>query len=1108
MKGTHDTGGPGHDDTEREVDRVELDSRAMLDTLLDPVARLRPCRAADGSIVDFTLVHANAAAQLHHGRSSEDLVGQALFEPRSRQRAFVPFDTFVAAVESGEALQVDDFAVDVGPGRGVRHFDFRGSVIGGDLVVTWRDITDQVRAAEMLQESESRYRLLAEHAADVVILGDNEGVVRWVSPAIESAWGYSPASFIGRTVREFIHPDDLAALAWVNGAILRGEVCSFDARVRRADGVYEWMSNHLSPTFAADGSVSGRVDSWRNAAKEYATRQALEASEEKYRLIAENASDVIGQLDVDGSLLWASHAITTLYDWDPSNLPRLTLADFLLPEELPRAVEMLGEILEHREERTVQLHTVSGRGVQRWMSVRARPVLNDAGEIESIVVALRDVDSEVKAREQLEASEEHLRRIVENVQDIVMMSDESRRITWISPSVTRVLGWREEQLKGTKLIDLLHPDDAVRVAEVRERLYDPTPPRSHLEHELLRFRRHDGHYRWLSASGTPIVGLDGRFVSLVTTLSDVDVLVHTTEELAEQRLRLQVTLNSLLDPHVILSAVRDDADQIVDFTFAEANRAACDYLQRPLEQLVGARLRDLMPGVAASGMLALYAGAVDSGEPLILNDSEYQFDRQGTKRYFDVRGIKVGDGLSFTWRDVSERHAFESELNELATRDPLTGLVNRSELLDRIRHEAEAARSDGLSVAVALIDLDHFKDVNDTLGHEAGDDLLKSVARRLEGAVKQGDVVARLGGDEFVVLMRAIDDPLDAVQCVDRVLSALRQPFKVRGNTFFSSGSAGIAMSAAMPLPDDSEGRVLLREADTALYDAKAAGRDRWALFSERLRTEVAGRVAVISDLRSAMTNDEFTVWYQPEVDLRTGSVHAVEALLRWNHPDGEVWPADRFIALAEDSGLLLDMGARVLRQTFREAAGIVALRPLDPVIVRINLSAAQLSSGDLLAQVDHALETTGADARHLCIEITESAILRDLPQVQGNLDALNDRGFSIAIDDFGVGYASLAYLRDFRCQLIKIDRSFLGASDDFHRSRRLIRAVVALAGEFGIDVTANGVETEEQAEFLSGIGCHRAQGYLFAPAVPIPTLAPLLARGFTRSESRPRPVE
>jgi diguanylate cyclase (GGDEF)-like protein len=604
----------------------------------------------------------------------------------------------------------------------------------------------------------------------------------------------------------------------------------------------------------------------------------------------------------------------------------------------------------------------------------------------------------------------------------------------------------------------------------------------------------------MSAAGTPVVGLDGEFVSLVSTLSDVDVLVHTTEELAEQRLRLRVTLDSLLDPHVILSALRDDAGQIVDFTYAEANRAACEYMRMPPDQLIGARLRDLLPGVAASGMLASYIRAVETGEPLILNDEEYDHEILDDRRYFDVRAIKVGDGLSFTWRDVTDRHAFELRLNALAKRDPLTGLVNRTELLDRIVQAAEVARAAGMSIAVALIDLDHFKDINDTLGHEAGDDLLKSVARRIEGAVKKGDVVARIGGDEFVVLIRGVKEPTDAVQCVDRVLSALRVPFRVGGNTFFSSGSAGVAVSASESLLGEGEGRVLLREADTALYDAKAAGRDRWAFFTERLRTAVAGRVTVVNDLRKALVNGELTVWYQPEVDLATGKVRAVEALLRWNHPAGDVWPADRFIEVAEDSGLIFDIGAHVITQTFSEAASIVSLRPDDPVTVRINLSAAQLSSGNLISQIDDALRISDADPRHLCMEITESAATRDVPQVKSNLDALMARGFSIAIDDFGVGFASLAYLRDFRCQLIKIDRSFLCAPGDPGRSRRLIRALVALAVELDIGVTAEGVETMEQAAFLRGIGCHSGQGYLFAPAVPIPTLAPLLARGFAGS--------
>jgi diguanylate cyclase (GGDEF)-like protein len=406
------------------------------------------------------------------------------------------------------------------------------------------------------------------------------------------------------------------------------------------------------------------------------------------------------------------------------------------------------------------------------------------------------------------------------------------------------------------------------------------------------------------------------------------------------------------------------------------------------------------------------------------------------------------------------------------------------------------ARASGTLVAVALLDLDHFKDINDTLGHGAGDALLKSASARIEHAVKQSDVVGRLGGDEFVVLVRSVGVASDAVQCVERVLATLRDPFVVEGNTLYATASAGISVMSDDASAIEGGAPLLLREADIALYEAKAAGRDCWAIFSEGLRAEVTARVAIGSELRTALARDELMMWYQPDVDLTTGKVRAVEALVRWNHPDGHVRGAGTFIGVAESSGLILEIGEWVIRQSFLEAATIVAMRPDDPVTVRVNLAAAQFS-GDLVHQIDAALAASGVPPELICLEITESALVRDLAFVRETLETLRTRGLRFAIDDFGAGYASLTYLRDFPVELIKIDRSFLMATEDDDRTWRLVRAIVTLADQLGIAVTAEGVETREQAAFLRRIGCPTAQGYLFAPAVPIPTLRPLIENGF-----------
>jgi diguanylate cyclase (GGDEF)-like protein/PAS domain S-box-containing protein len=841
--------------------------------------------------------------------------------------------------------------------------------------------------------------------------------------------------------------------------------------------------------------------SWRDVNERAVAAQLLAASERRYRMLAENASDVVMEVDPTGCLLWASPSLSELYGWDMQSTSHLSLFDVVHPDDLDRALAVLPALVETGIDQRMDFRMVTRSGALHWMAVQARVLRHEAGDVSSVVIGAHDITREVETARALAESDEHFRQFVDHSRDIVFTADPDRRVTWVAPSITSVLGWKPEHLVGTPVIDLIHPADASMYQRERDAIFSsvrPTVPAAPL---VLRIRDRAGHYRWVSGDSVPVFGADGALVSIVFTVRDVDSLVRATEELAEQRLRLKVTLDSLFEPHVMLEPLRDDLGRIVDLLCTDANRAACDYMAStsPSTELVNTRVRELLADRASSGIFERCLDVIVSGLPMVLDDHLYEWADDRGVRYFDIRGVKVGDALSVTWRDVTDRHRFEAELDDLAKHDPLTGLVNRAELPARIRQSIDEARAAGGGIGVALLDLDHFKDVNDMLGHEMGDRLLRSAASRIQNAVKQTDIVARLGGDEFVVVIAGVSQLQDAVECVERVLSSLQAPFSIDGHTMYATGSAGLALSAEVPRSDEVAN--LLREADTALYEAKETGRDRWALFSESLRADLAERVAIGTQLRTALARHELTVWYQPEVDLATGRVDAVEALLRWNHPDGDVRRAGSFMDVAEENGLMLEIGAHVISQVFSEVAELASACPDRHLTVRVNVSAAQLSGGDLLDQIDTAIAANGVDPTLICVEITETALLHDAIQVRRNLAMLRERGIRIAIDDFGIGYASLAYLRDFPVDLIKIDRSFLAMPDDDGRSRRLLQALVALADHLDIAVTAEGVESEEQAAFLRRVGCPTAQGFLFAPAVPLAEVRQLLRDGFGRED-------
>ena len=425
--------------------------------------------------------------------------------------------------------------------------------------------------------------------------------------------------------------------------------------------------------------------------------------------------------------------------------------------------------------------------------------------------------------------------------------------------------------------------------------------------------------------------------------------------------------------------------------------------------------------------------------------------------------------------DISRRKFAEAEVERLAYFDTLTGAPNRNLLRDRIEQAIRAAqRSDGQFV-VMFLDLDRFKEINDTLGHDVGDLLLIELARRLRGAVREEDTVSRLGGDEFVVVLPGAGQDI-AQRCSERILTAVLAPYVLNGHTLRVTASIGMAV-----YPDDgADAQALLKNADTSMYQAKSDGRNGARFFSADMAARVAKRAALTTALRNAIPAGEFRLAFQPQVDLADGRVRGVEALLRWNHPDlGNPGPAE-FIPVAEESGLILPISQWVLGAALRQAKEWRA-RGLPPFRLAVNLAASHFGQADLASQILSGLAEANWPGELLELEITERVAIKNLAQSIEIMNRLKAEGVHFALDDFGTGYSSLASLRELPIDTLKIDKSFLPALGSDGRNEAVVGSVIALAHTLRHRVVAEGVETTDQAEFLRGVGCQVAQGYLFA---------------------------
>jgi diguanylate cyclase (GGDEF)-like protein/PAS domain S-box-containing protein len=801
------------------------------------------------------------------------------------------------------------------------------------------------------RENEPPYQLLAELSSDVVYLLDHEDRLQWLSPSVTAVLGWSPADLLGHPLADLVHPDDLGLILAARAHPKDGVVSVPELRYRRADGTYLWVSGQARSILGANGEVTGRVGALRDVEGQVTARRALLESEERFRLAMDSSAIGMCLAAPSGTFLRVNQALCTMLGRDADDLMSRTWQELTHPDDLDVDLALVGELL-HDERQSYRLRKryVAGDSSVIWGDLSVSCVRDDDRSVRYFIAQIVDVTDEAQAREQLLDSEARFRMLAENASDVVFHLAPDHTYLWVSPSVRDVFGWEPGDMVGHSGVDYVHPEDFSAIVRSREH-----PNAGLAVVDEFRFRGSDGRYRWVSGRSREIVDPKGDVTGRLVALRDVDALVETRRHLDAEQELLRRTLDSLLDPHVLMRAIRSDSGVIVDFEYASANDAACAYNRMSRDALIGSRLLEVLPGHADNGLLPLFAAAIDDGVPLVLDDHEFTNTILGRTTRSDLRGIGVGDALSLTWRDVTDRHdAFEAtaaserqfrllaenssdvvlrrrgdeilwvspslestlgwlpsdwigqslysflhpdervhlrensgrieagsvvharyrikdrgeryhwidtsasqfhdehghvdgvvssfrvvdravdlelELERRAQFDDLTGVLKRDEALHRLGQLIARPSPPGVESAVLFCDLDDFKAVNDHWGHQAGDELLRVVAERIRQTVRGGDIVARLGGDEFLVVLDGLRSLEEAVRVAEKIREYVCQDVAAFGLTISATISIGVTLIGAA---EDADALIAL--ADEAMYRAKEEGRNRVVAVEGRSR--------------------------------------------------------------------------------------------------------------------------------------------------------------------------------------------------------------------------------------------------------------------------------
>jgi diguanylate cyclase (GGDEF)-like protein/PAS domain S-box-containing protein len=924
-------------------------------------------------------------------------------------------------------------------------------------------------------------RLLNTIGHAVIVTDLQDRVIYWNNAAAQ-LYGWSKDEATGRRLTELAACEALWTQAEeIRSELRSGRACSGEFVVRRKDGTTISVMGAATPLLNEEGSPVGMVGVWMDVTERKRAEEALGKSEERFRALMQNSSDIITLLGTDGTAHYLSPSVQHILGYRPEELVGENVFGYVHPDDLAQVRRAFAKGLTDPDLRPlVQYRFRHKDGSWHYMESVGSNLLYDQ-RVREFVVNSRDVTERVWAEEKVEQQA----ALLEQTHDAVFTWSSDGRIIYWNEGAQRLYGWSKEEAVGQISHDLLKTIHPFSLAELRRRLQTE----GHWEGELVHHTR-DG--RRIVVESRHVVASNSRIPFFVLeTNQDI-----TERKRAEERLRQAETRYRTL------------VERMPAVTYIQeiGGPESAIYMSPQIETLTGYSVEECKDADLRWRMVhpddreRMQAEDERTLEPGEVITTEYRVvHREGRIVWVRNESVVVEEEASGSryWQgfmvDITKRKALEDELEHRAFHDPLTGLPNRSLFLDRLELSLARARRCDDVVAVLFLDLDNFKVVNDSLGHEVGDQLLYAVSHRLKGCLRSTDIVARMGGDEFTVLLEGASGAGVAEETAERIIRKLGAPFNIEGKHIFVTASIGIVLSNAV---GRGSGGDLLRAADVALYRAKDKAKARYEFFDRSKDTHAMERLELENSLRNAIERNELKVYYQPVFSLVGDFIAGMEALLRWEHPERGLMYPDEFISLAEETGLIVPIGQWVLREACRQAREWQEQCPSEtPPIVGVNLSLRQFQHSGLVEDVARALRETGLDPGYLSLEITESVAMHDVDSTVATLEKLSLLGVWLVIDDFGTGHSSLFYLTSqFKMGHLKIDGAFVRQFVNDPDNPMLMPGLITFAHSVGLRVIAEGVETASQLQRLKEMGCEFVQGHHIAKPLPPAAAGKLLA--------------